>query len=160
MTQNRSSCRISAHTEHSTSFAKMISESHAQHSPSGYRSFSRTECLAVVLLCDVSYEKQVEIDDWTHQNGVHFISAETRTRGLFGHVMATTPFLISSVTVFNDFGPKLPCVDPTGKQALTGMIVSVQNKWQDKEGLVTCLDDESRHGLEDGVTFTEVQGMT
>lgn len=31
---------------------------------------------------------------------------------------------------------------------------------QDKEGLVTCLD-ETRHGLEDGdfVTFTEVQGM-
>ena len=32
---------------------------------------------------------------------------------------------------------------------------------QDKDGLVTCLD-ETRHGLEDGdfVTFTEVQGMT
>lgn len=31
---------------------------------------------------------------------------------------------------------------------------------QDKEGLVTCLD-ETRHGLEDGdfVTFSEVQGM-
>ena len=34
-------------------------------------------------------------------------------------------------------------------------------KFQDKEGVVTCLD-ETRHGLEDGdfVTFTEVQGMT
>jgi ubiquitin-activating enzyme E1 len=32
---------------------------------------------------------------------------------------------------------------------------------QDKEGLVTCLD-ETRHGLEDGdfVTFSEVEGMT
>lgn len=32
---------------------------------------------------------------------------------------------------------------------------------QDKEGVVTCLD-ETRHGLEDGdfVTFTEVQGMS
>ncbi|KAG2058920.1 ubiquitin-activating enzyme E1 [Suillus hirtellus] len=96
-----------------------------------------------VILCGASYEKQVEINDWTHQNGVHFISAETR--GLFG-------------SVFNDFGPKFTCVDPTGEQALTGMIVSVE---KDKEGLVTCLD-ESRHGLEDGdfVTFTEVQGMT
>ncbi|KAG1907443.1 uncharacterized protein F5891DRAFT_1001804 [Suillus fuscotomentosus] len=96
-----------------------------------------------VVLCGASYEKQVEINDWTHQNGVHFISAETR--GLFG-------------SVFNDFGPKFTCVDPTGEQALTGMIVSVE---KDKEGLVTCLD-ESRHGLEDGdfVTFTEVQGMT
>lgn len=35
------------------------------------------------------------------------------------------------------------------------------NSSQDKEGVVTCLD-ETRHGLEDGdfVTFAEVQGMT
>ncbi|TFK43234.1 ubiquitin activating enzyme [Crucibulum laeve] len=97
----------------------------------------------VVVLCGASYEKQLEINDWTHQNGVHFIAAETR--GLFG-------------SVFNDFGAKFACVDPTGEQPLTGMIVSVE---KDKEGLVTCLD-ETRHGLEDGdfVTFTEVQGMT
>ncbi|KAG1753795.1 uncharacterized protein EDB91DRAFT_1286481 [Suillus paluster] len=96
-----------------------------------------------VVLCGVSLEKQLEINDWTHQNSIHFISAETR--GLFG-------------SVFNDFGPKFTCVDPTGEQPLTGMIVSVD---KDREGLVTCLD-ESRHGLEDGdfVTFTEVQGMT
>ena len=32
---------------------------------------------------------------------------------------------------------------------------------QDKEGVVTCLD-ETRHGYEDGdhVSFSEVQGMT
>ncbi|KAG6841309.1 hypothetical protein C0991_012308 [Blastosporella zonata] len=97
----------------------------------------------VVVLCGVSYEEQLEINDWTHQHGVHFIAAETR--GLFG-------------SAFNDFGHKFTCVDPTGEQPLTGMIVSVN---QDGEGLVTCLD-ETRHGLEDGdfVTFTEVQGMT
>ncbi|KAF8640005.1 hypothetical protein AX17_001250 [Amanita inopinata Kibby_2008] len=96
----------------------------------------------VVVLCGVSYKKQVEINDWTHDNGVQFIAAETR--GLFG-------------SVFNDFGPKFTCVDPTGEQPLSGMIVSVQ-KGQDS--LVTCLD-ETRHGLEDGdfVTFTEVKGM-
>ncbi|KIJ19978.1 hypothetical protein PAXINDRAFT_7243 [Paxillus involutus ATCC 200175] len=95
-----------------------------------------------IVLCNVSYKKQLEINDWTHRNGVHFIAAETR--GLFG-------------SVFNDFGPKFTCVDPTGEQPLTGMIVSVE---KDEEGLVTCLD-EARHGLEDGdfVTFTEVQGM-
>ncbi|KAG6838007.1 hypothetical protein H0H93_008401 [Arthromyces matolae] len=66
--------------------------------------------------------------------------------------------LSGSSSVFNDFGSKFTCVDPTGEQPLTGMIVSVG---QDSEGLVTCLD-ETRHGLEDGdfVTFTEVQGMT
>ncbi|KAH7887971.1 hypothetical protein F5I97DRAFT_1864541 [Phlebopus sp. FC_14] len=95
-----------------------------------------------VVLCGIPLQKQLEINDWTHQNGVHFIAAETR--GLFG-------------SVFNDFGSKFTCVDPTGEQPLTGMIVSVD---KDKEGLVTCLD-EARHGLEDGdfVTFTEVQGM-
>ncbi|KAF8076112.1 ubiquitin activating enzyme [Lyophyllum atratum] len=97
----------------------------------------------VVVLCGVPHGKQIEINDWTHEHGVHFIAAETR--GLFG-------------SAFNDFGPKFTCVDPTGEQALTGMIVSVE---KDGEGLVTCLDD-TRHGLEDGdfVTFTEVQGMT
>ncbi|KAG5646462.1 hypothetical protein DXG03_003512 [Asterophora parasitica] len=97
----------------------------------------------VIVLCGASYATQLEINDWTHQHGVHFIAAETR--GLFG-------------SVFNDFGPKFTCVDPTGEQPLTGMIVSVA---KDEEGLVTCLD-ETRHGLEDGdfVTFTEVKGAT
>ncbi|KAL9712523.1 E1 ubiquitin-activating protein [Leucoagaricus gongylophorus] len=97
----------------------------------------------VVVLCGISLEKQLEINDWTHQNGVHFIAAETR--GLFA-------------SVFNDFGQRFTCVDATGEQPLSGMIVSVA---KDQEGLVTCLD-ETRHGLEDGdfVTFTEVQGMT
>ena len=36
----------------------------------------------VVVLCGVSLKKQLEINDWTHENGVHFISADTR--GLFG----------------------------------------------------------------------------
>ncbi|OSX60314.1 hypothetical protein POSPLADRAFT_1066666 [Postia placenta MAD-698-R-SB12] len=96
----------------------------------------------VVVLCGASLQKQLEINEWTHANGVHFIAAETR--GLFG-------------SVFNDFGPKFTVVDPTGEQPHTGMIVSVE---RDKDGLVTCLD-ETRHGLEDGdfVTFSEVQGM-
>ena len=29
-------------------------------------------------------------------------------------------------SVFNDFGSKFACVDPTGEQPLTGMIVSVE----------------------------------
>ncbi|KAJ7866164.1 ubiquitin activating enzyme [Mycena leptocephala] len=95
----------------------------------------------VVVLCNASYAKQLEINDWTHDNDVSFIAAETR--GLFG-------------SVFNDFGPAFTCVDPTGEQPLTGMIAAV-----DETGLVTCLD-ETRHGLQDGdfVTFSEVQGMT
>ncbi|KAI0053041.1 ubiquitin activating enzyme [Auriscalpium vulgare] len=96
----------------------------------------------VVVLTNATLEKQLEIDDWAHENGVHFIAAETH--GLFG-------------SAFNDFGPKFTCVDPTGEQPLTGIIMSVD---KDQDGIVTCLD-ETRHGLEDGdfVTFTEVKGM-
>ncbi|THH10090.1 hypothetical protein EW145_g1564 [Phellinidium pouzarii] len=95
-----------------------------------------------VVLCGLPLSKQLEINDWTHENGVYFIAAETR--GLFG-------------SVFNDFGPKFTCVDPTGEQPLTGMIASID---KDKEAIVTCLE-ETRHGLEDGdfVTFSEVKGM-
>ena len=39
----------------------------------------------VVVLTDVPLSKQLEINDWTHQNGVHFIAAETR--GLFGYAI-------------------------------------------------------------------------
>ncbi|KIO31037.1 hypothetical protein M407DRAFT_241953 [Tulasnella calospora MUT 4182] len=96
----------------------------------------------VVVLTDVPLSKQLEINDWTHANEVPFISANTH--GLFG-------------SAFNDFGSKFTCVDPTGEQPLTGMIVGVE---KEKEALVTCLD-ETRHGLEDGmfVTFSEVKGM-
>ena len=38
-----------------------------------------------VVLCGVPLKKQLEINDWTHQNGVHFISADTR--GLFAYAV-------------------------------------------------------------------------
>lgn len=71
--------------------------------------------------------KQLEINDWTHKNGVHFIAAGTH--GLFGYVVAifvlgVTHTLLSYA--FNDFGSKFTCVDPTGEQPLSGMIVSVE----------------------------------
>ncbi|KAJ6592671.1 hypothetical protein B0H19DRAFT_1055373 [Mycena capillaripes] len=78
----------------------------------------------VVVLCNVSYAKQLEINDWTHANGVCFIAAETH--GLFG-------------SIFNDFGPSFTCGDPTGEQPLTDIISSI-----DETGLVTY-SDEKRH---------------
>ncbi|KAJ3924849.1 MAG: ubiquitin-activating enzyme E1, isoform CRA_b, partial [Lentinula lateritia] len=67
----------------------------------------------VVVVCNAPYAKQLEINNWTHQNNVPFIATETR--GLFG-------------SVFNDFGAKFTCVDPTGEQPLSGMIVSIDKK--------------------------------
>ncbi|PWN30586.1 ubiquitin-activating enzyme E1 [Jaminaea rosea] len=97
----------------------------------------------VVVLTDATLKQQLEINSLTRASGsTHFIAADVR--GLFG-------------SVFNDFGEKFVCTDPTGEQPLSGMIVSVAS---DSEGLVTTLD-ETRHGLEDGdyVTFSEVEGM-
>jgi len=82
----------------------------------------------VVVLCGVPYRKQMEINDWAHKNGVHFIAAETH--GLFG-------------SVFNDFGPKFTCVDPTGEQPLSGMIVSVGKAWH-----IYCHDVSTLYLLE------------
>ncbi|GHJ85862.1 hypothetical protein NliqN6_2264 [Naganishia liquefaciens] len=97
----------------------------------------------VVVMTNTPLAKQLEINDYCHANGIAFISADVR--GLFG-------------SVFNDFGSKFTCVDPTGESPLTGMIASID---RDADGIVTGLE-ESRHGLEDGdyVTFSEVKGMT
>ncbi|CAG7848457.1 Ubiquitin-activating enzyme E1 1 {ECO:0000269/PubMed:23416107}; AltName: Full=Poly(A)+ RNA transport protein 3 [Serendipita indica DSM 11827] len=97
----------------------------------------------VVVLTNTPLSIQLHINEWTHANGVHFIAAETR--GLFG-------------SVFNDFGSRFTCVDPTGEQPLNGMIAEID---KGEKAIVTCLD-ETRHGLEDGdfVTFSEVEGMT
>jgi ubiquitin-activating enzyme E1 len=77
------------------------------------------------VLCGIPLKKLLEINDWTHENGVHFIAAETR--GLFGFVnlLCRESILTVNRSVFNDFGPKFAVVDPTGEQPLTGMIVSV-----------------------------------
>jgi ubiquitin-activating enzyme E1 len=80
----------------------------------------------VVVLTNAPLAKQLEINDWTHANDVHFISAETR--GLFGCVSVecwecSADYVDSSA--FNDFGPKFTCIDPTGEQPLVGMVVEI-----------------------------------
>ena len=54
-------------------------------------------------------------------------------RGLMGSLGMWIPISFASLLMrrasyaFNDFGPKFTCVDPTGEQPLSGMIVSVEN---------------------------------
>lgn len=117
---------------------------HVLHGTEGQQiTIEQIKGFQVVVLTNAPLSLQLQINAWTHANGVHFIAAETR--GLFG-------------SVFNDFGPRFTCVDPTGEQPLTGMIAEID---KGEKAIVTCLD-ETRHGLEDGdfVTFTEIQGMT
>ncbi|CCF48756.1 hypothetical protein NDA11_005592 [Ustilago hordei] len=96
-----------------------------------------------VVMSDALYAEQLRVNDITHGTSTHFIAAEVR--GFFG-------------SVFNDFGPRFLCNDPTGEQPLSGMVTLIAS--EDEEGLVTTLD-ETRHGLQDGdyVTFAEVEGM-
>ncbi|GAA5918144.1 hypothetical protein JCM6882_007288 [Rhodosporidiobolus microsporus] len=96
----------------------------------------------VVVVVNASTEQQLQLNDFTHANGIKFIAANTA--GLFG-------------SAFCDFGAQFPVVDQTGETPLSGMVVEIEEA---EDALVTCLD-ETRHGLEDGdfVRFTEVEGM-
>lgn len=77
------------------------------------------------------------MNDFTHKNGIAFISVSTH--GLFG-------------SLFCDFGPSFTVVDQNGENPITGMISSIT-----PDGLVTMME-EGRHGLEDDdiVIFEEV----
>ncbi|KAL8287622.1 hypothetical protein RQP46_003480 [Phenoliferia psychrophenolica] len=96
----------------------------------------------VVVLVGGTIEEQLQLNDFTHANGIKFIWAETA--GLFG-------------AAFCDFGEQFPVVDQTGETPLAGMVVEIE---EGEDAMVTCLD-ETRHGLEDGdyVRFSEVEGM-
>ncbi|GJN91936.1 hypothetical protein Rhopal_004961-T1 [Rhodotorula paludigena] len=96
----------------------------------------------VVVLVQGSTEEQLKLNDFTHANGIKFISAETA--GLFA-------------SAFCDFGSEFVVTDQTGETPLSGMVVEIEEA---EDALVTCLD-ETRHGLEDGdfVRFSEVEGM-
>ena len=65
----------------------------------------------VVVLTDTSIAQQLEINDYTHSNGIKFIAADVR--GLFS-------------STFCDFGPKFPCIDPNGENPVQGMVVEVE----------------------------------
>ncbi|RSH84322.1 uncharacterized protein EHS24_005840 [Apiotrichum porosum] len=96
----------------------------------------------VVVLTNTTLAKQIEINDFCRTKGIYFIAADVR--GLFG-------------SVFNDFGNDFSCVDHTGENPHSGMVVHVEDG---PDAVVTCID-ETRHGLEDGdyVTFTEIKGL-
>jgi ubiquitin-activating enzyme E1 len=93
-----------------------------------------------VVFCDAPVATLLEMNDFTHKNGIAFIS--TSTHGLFG-------------SLFCDFGPSFMVIDQNGENPVTGMISSIT-----PDGLVTMME-EGRHGLEDGdvVTFEEVVGL-
>jgi len=118
-------------------------------------------------LTEISLKKQLEINDFTHANGIKFIA--TDVRGLFGLVDHSAclciyiedwlppNYVYHFRIAFNDFGSEFVVTDTTGENPLTGMVAAISNEI---EGVITCLD-ETRHGLEDGtyVTFSEIKGM-
>lgn len=97
----------------------------------------------VVIVTEMPLSRQIEINNYTHQNNIKFIAADIR--GLFG-------------MSFCDFGTDFKVSDSTGESPVSGIIAAVS---KDFDGVVTGLED-SRHNLEDGdfVSFSEVRGMT
>ncbi|ODV63952.1 E1 ubiquitin-activating protein UBA1 [Ascoidea rubescens DSM 1968] len=95
--------------------------------------------VVIITSSVISLEKQVLINNFTHENDIKFIS--TDTRGLFGQV-------------FTDFGNAFTVIDQTGEEPLSGIVSDIE-----EDGSVTMLDD-NRHGLEDGdyVKFSEILG--
>lgn len=93
-------------------------------------------------MTNATLTEQVRINDYTHANGIYFISATSR--GLFG-------------SVFCDFGESFTVYDTNGEQPISTLVTAIECS---AEGVVACPDDV-RHGLETGdfVTFSEVQGM-
>ncbi|KAJ5106751.1 Ubiquitin-activating enzyme [Penicillium angulare] len=93
-----------------------------------------------IVLTSTPLKDQLVIADFCHKNGIYVTIADTF--GLFGYI-------------FNDFGKNFTVGDPTGEEAVNGIVADIA-----EDGLVSALD-ETRHGLEDGdfVTFTEVKGM-
>ncbi|KAG5518763.1 hypothetical protein PMAC_002734 [Pneumocystis sp. 'macacae'] len=94
----------------------------------------------IVILTETSLKRQLEINDYTHEHGIYFIS--TDIHGLFG-------------SIFCDFGKDFDIFDTNGEPPISGIISSIS-----QDGIVTILD-ETLHGLEDGdyVTFKEVKGI-
>ncbi|KAL9002534.1 MAG: hypothetical protein Q9188_004532 [Gyalolechia gomerana] len=94
----------------------------------------------VIVLTGTPLKDQLKISDFAHANGIYLVIVDIY--GLFG-------------SIFTDFGKQFAIADPTGENAVSGIVSGI-----DSEGLVSALD-ETRHGLEDGdyVTFSEVQGM-
>mgnify|MGYP004706445827 FL=1 len=103
-------------------------------SPEIIKSFS------VVVATNLSLDKQLELNEITHQNNIKFISADIN--GLFAKA-------------FVDFGENFTIYDQNGEEPKTGIVSDIE-----KDGTVTMLDD-NRHGLEDNdyVKFTEVKGI-
>jgi ubiquitin-activating enzyme E1 len=101
---------------------------------------SQLKQFQVIVLTDTPLADQIKIADYCHDNGIYIVI--TDIFGLFG-------------SIFTDFGKNFTVGDPTGENALTGIVAGINS-----EGLVSALDD-TRHGLETGdyVTFSEVEGM-
>ncbi|XP_075741766.1 ubiquitin-like modifier-activating enzyme 1 [Rhipicephalus microplus] len=95
----------------------------------------------VVVLTEVPLENQKAIGDFTHENNIPLIVADTR--GVAGQI-------------FCDFGQKFRVLDPNGEPPRSVMIKSIS-----QEGVVAPVHKE-RHAFEDGdyVTFSEVRSMT
>src|SRR5439155_12018085 len=97
----------------------------------------------VIILVDYNIDKQIEINNFTHQHNIHFIS--TSTKGLTGQI-------------FCDFGNDFIINDKDGEQIQTCIINNIIS--EDEKTLVMCIETKP-HNLTSGdfVKFQISKGM-
>lgn len=98
----------------------------------------------VVVATECSYERQLSINDFCHNNGIKFIS--TDVAGVFGRC-------------FCDFGPEFTVVDTNGIAASECVLSNIV---VEGDVATVTVHEEKRHELADGdfVTFKEIFGTT
>ena len=96
----------------------------------------------IIVLVDHNLQDQIKINNFTHQNKIHFISCATI--GLLGQI-------------FCDFGENFVVYDPDGEQSKTSLIEHISN---DINPLVKCYDTYP-HNMTSGdfVKFSGIKGM-
>ncbi|KAK4534451.1 hypothetical protein CDCA_CDCA02G0476 [Cyanidium caldarium] len=98
---------------------------------------------AVVLVNELSLERQVELDEACRAAGAALVAVQSR--GVFGAVVT-------------DFGDSHTVLDATGEEPSSTHVSFISNE---EHACVTCLEDH-RHQFEEGdyVVFCEVEGMS
>ena len=99
--------------------------------------------IIVLVGSNIPIQKQIEINNFTHRNNIHFIS--TNTFGLVGQI-------------FCDFNENFTILDQDGEQLRTALVESIENS---VNPVVKCVDTK-QHNLTSGsiIKFTNILGMT
>lgn len=97
---------------------------------------------SVVVFIDYNLDELIKFNNFSRNNNIHFISANTY--GLMGNI-------------FCDFGDNFTVNDPDGEQPLTSIIENITNEIK---CLITCIESKPHNLMNgDNIKLTNVKGM-